>query len=69
VKENSAAVRQIGAAVGQQNAGISQIFGAVTDQNKLMEDTTRRLEATEAAVRVIGDVSKRLVQVVDQFKV
>jgi methyl-accepting chemotaxis protein len=69
VKEHSVAVRQIGAAVGQQNAGISQIFGAVTEQNRLMEETTKRLDRTEGAVKVITDVSRQLVDIVDQFRV
>ena len=69
VKDKSAAVRQIGTVVGQQDAGISQIFSAVSDQTKLMEDTTRRIDATESVVKVIGNVSNRLVQIVDQFKV
>ena len=69
VKENAAAVRQINAAVGQQNAGVAQIFGAVTDQNTMMSDTMTRLEATQKAVHTLNDVSQRLVQVVERFRI
>lgn len=68
VKENSAVVRQINAAVGQQNAGVAQIFSAITDQNRMMEDTMRRLSQTESAVKTIEEVAIRLVKLVDEFK-
>lgn len=69
VKENSSVVRQINAAVGQQNAGVAQIFSAITDQNRMMEETMKRLSQTEAAVRTIEEVAIRLVKLVDEFKV
>jgi methyl-accepting chemotaxis protein len=68
VKENSAVVRQINAAVGQQNAGVAQIFSAITDQNRMMEDTMKRLNQTEQAVKTIEDVAIRLVKLVDEYK-
>ena len=68
VKENSAVVRQINAAVGQQNAGVAQIFSAITDQNRMMEETMKRLSQTEAAVKTIEEVAIRLVRLVDEFK-
>lgn len=68
VKENSAVVRQINAAVGQQNAGVAQIFSAITDQNRMMEETMKRLAQTEAAVKTIEEVAIRLVKLVDEFK-
>ncbi len=68
VKENSAVVRQINAAVGQQNAGVAQIFSAITDQNRMMEDTMKRLAQTESAVKTIEEVAIRLVKLVDEFK-
>jgi methyl-accepting chemotaxis protein len=68
VKENSAVVRQINAAVGQQNAGVAQIFSAITDQNRMMEDTMKRLSQTENAVKTIEEVAIRLVKLVDEFK-
>src|SRR6267142_1709927 len=69
VKDNSAAVRQIAAAVSQQNAGITQIFSAVTDQTKMMDETMRRLETTNAAAGVLKDLSQRVSDVVRGFRV
>jgi methyl-accepting chemotaxis protein len=69
VKENSAAMRQINAAVGQQNAGIAQIFRAVIDQNNMMGDTVKRLESTDQSIKTLSEVSARLVQIVGRFHV
>ncbi len=69
VKENSLAVRQISAAVGQQNAGIAQIFGAVIDQTKMMDDTITRLGATDVSVQALRDACDKLVALVEQFRV
>jgi methyl-accepting chemotaxis protein len=69
VRENSAAVRQIAAAVSQQNAGVTQIFTAVNDLNTLMSDTVKRLEATTKSVDVLNDVSQKVTQVVQSFRV
>ncbi|GAC1575510.1 MAG: hypothetical protein NVS3B20_07200 [Polyangiales bacterium] len=62
-------MRQISAAVGQQNAGISQIFDAVGDQSKMMDDTLRGLGETERWMGSLREVSERLVEIVDQFEV
>jgi methyl-accepting chemotaxis protein len=69
VKENSGAVRQITAAVTQQNAGVSQMFTAVSEMSKMMDDTVKRIEATNQAVTQLKDVSKRVEGIVDRFKV
>lgn len=69
VMENSAAARQISAAVGQQNAGIVQIFTAVTEQGQMMDDTVKQLRSTEEAVGTLRNASKRLVDIVAQFRV
>jgi methyl-accepting chemotaxis protein len=69
VKESSAAARQISAAVGQQNAGIAQIFGAVTNQNEMMDDALKRNEGTEQAILRLSEVSQMLVQIVERFRV
>src|SRR5947207_6280414 len=68
-KDNSSAVRQIAAAVSQQNAGITQIFRAVTDQTRMMHATMRRLESTTQAASVLKDLSQRVSEVVRQFRV
>ncbi len=69
VKDNSSAVRQISAAVGQQNAGITQIFGAVSDQTKMMDENVARLGATESSLQALKDAARRLVLLVDEFRV
>jgi methyl-accepting chemotaxis protein len=69
VKDNSFAVRQISAAVGQQNAGITQIFGAVSDQSKMMDENVTRLGATEESLRALKDAATSLVALVEQFRV
>jgi methyl-accepting chemotaxis protein len=68
VKDNSQAVRQINAAVGQQNEGIAQLFRAVTDQGGLMTDAMQRLEATDDAVKTISQASQSLLHVIEQFR-
>ncbi len=69
VRENSAAVRQIAAAVSQQNAGIAQIFTAITDLNRIMEETVRRLETTNKSVSLLTEVSSRVSDVVQSYRV
>jgi len=68
VKDNSNAVRQINAAVGQQNEGIAHLFRAITTQGDLMTDTMKRLEATDEAVQTISHVSRSLVEIVERFR-
>jgi len=69
VKENVSAVRQIAAAVSQQNAGIGQIFQAVTDQNRMMEETVKHLQVTNAMVDLLKGVSDRVSKVVATYRV
>ena len=69
VKDNAAAVRQIAAAVNQQNAGITQIASAVEELNQHMDATVRRLTATNASVDGLRQVSLRVTDVVDSFRV
>ncbi len=69
VKENSASVRQIATAVDQQNIGINQIFGAVTDQMKMMTEAVKHVETTTDTVKILKDASKRLSEVMGQYKV
>jgi len=62
-------VRQIAAAVSQQDAGISQIFGAVSDQSKLMDDTVKRVEGSKSAVATVMNVGQKMTAVVSRFRV
>ena len=54
-RDNVDSARQIAAAVGQQDAGIQQIFVAVTDQLAMMQQTQERLESTTAATAAVRE--------------
>ncbi|HEY6005423.1 MAG TPA: methyl-accepting chemotaxis protein [Anaeromyxobacter sp.] len=69
VKENFSAARQIAAAVTQQNAGIVQIFAAVNDLSKMMDDSMARLASTNAAAHAVGEVSRRAAGIVKEYVV
>ncbi len=69
VKDNSGAARQIAAAVSQQNAGITQIFTAVTDLSRMMDDAVRRVESTKAAATSLKGVTERVSQVVKSYRI
>ena len=53
----------------QQNAGIAQIFSAVTDQTRMMDETMRRLETTTDAASTLKGLSDRVSEVVGRFRV
>ena len=60
VRDNAGAARQIAVAVNQQNAGISQIFTAVTDLASLMDETMQSLQATTRATSTLREAAGRL---------
>jgi len=68
VKDTSDAVRQITASVSQQNAGISQIFSAVSDLGDGMRDTRTRLDSTGEAVQRLQSVTDRVSQIVTSYR-
>lgn len=68
-QENSAAMRQIVAAVNQQNAGISQIFSAIADLSQIMDSTLKRLESTQQATGTLEAVSSEVSTMAQQFTV
>jgi methyl-accepting chemotaxis protein len=68
MSESSAAVRQIAAAVGQQNAGIVQIFTAVTDQLRMMEETRARLEETGRSAQNLKALSRQVAELVGGYR-
>jgi methyl-accepting chemotaxis protein len=67
VTESAQSARQIAGAVGQQNAGIAQIFTAVTDQNRMMEETVQRLDESRATAQRLKDVTKKVHNLVTRF--
>jgi methyl-accepting chemotaxis protein len=68
-QENSSAMRQIVAAVNQQNAGISQIFSAIADLSQIMDSTLKRLESTQQATGALESVSTEVSEMAQQFTV
>ena len=66
-QENSAAARQIAAAVTQQNAGFSQIFTAIGDLSQIMDSTLKRLESTQEATATLSAVSHEVGTMARQF--
>jgi len=60
---------EIAAAVSQQDAGISQIFGAVSDVNQMMDETISRLEHTGESVDTLRGVSAQVSTVVASFRI
>jgi methyl-accepting chemotaxis protein len=68
IRDNASAVRQIAYAVGQQDLGISQIVGAVSELSRMMEDTERELASTKNAAVMLDDVSGKLNDVVMRYR-
>ena len=69
MKEALLAVRQIAAAVSEQNAGITVIFNAVTEQMDMMDETRRRLDDTTRAADELQQVSKQVFELVERYRV
>jgi methyl-accepting chemotaxis protein len=68
-QDNAAAVRQIAAAVGQQNVGINQITTAVSDLSKMMDETVARIGATGEAATTLQIISEQLSSAVKAYQV
>ena len=68
-RSNAHAVREIAAAVGQQNAGIDHVFIAVRDLSASMTDLVQLIEQSAQSVRELGGVSARIGGIVSQFRV
>ena len=68
-QDNAAAVRQIAAAVGQQNVGINQITTAVSDLSKMMDETVSRIGATGEAATTLQIISDQLGSAVKTYRV
>ena len=68
-RDNARAVREIAAAVGQQNAGIDQVFSAVRDLSSSMSELVQLIEQSAESVREVGSVSARIDGIVNRFRV
>ncbi|OJH42325.1 methyl-accepting chemotaxis protein [Cystobacter ferrugineus] len=69
VNDSSEAVTQITAAVSQQNAGFAQIFNAIADLSRSMDQSLERLESTQEAADMLQKVSHQVSQVARQYHV
>jgi methyl-accepting chemotaxis protein len=68
-RDNARAVREIASAVGQQNAGVDQVFSAVRDLSSSMHDLVQLIEQSAVSVREVGNVSARIGGIVGKFRV
>ena len=69
VQDNASAVRQIAAAVNQQNVGISQIVQAVNELSKMMDETVARIGSTGEAATTLQIISEQLSSAVKSYRV
>jgi methyl-accepting chemotaxis protein len=69
VQDNMNAVRQIASAVGQQNAGIEEIFNAMTDLSAMMHDTMVGLQASQRVTEALREVATQMQQVARSYRV
>ncbi|MFP2924632.1 methyl-accepting chemotaxis protein [Pyxidicoccus sp. 3LG] len=69
IEDNANAAQQIAAAVTQQNAGVAQIFTAVTDLSRMMEETMQGLKGTQRTTEVLRDVAQRMEVVAGTYRV
>jgi methyl-accepting chemotaxis protein len=68
IRDNASAVRQIAHAVSQQDLGIVQIFGAVSELSRMMEHTEHELSTTKNAAVMLDEVSRKLTDVVMRYR-
>ncbi|MFY0573330.1 hypothetical protein ACN28S_02240 [Cystobacter fuscus] len=67
VRDNVNSVRQISAAVTQQNQGIGQIFQAVNDLTKIMDQTMTSLRTSDEAADHMRIVASRVTSFVEEY--
>jgi len=69
VDESAAAAKQIAAAVAQQNAGVTQIFSALVDLNRMMAESVKALGRTSEASKDLKRVANSVSELVSSFRV
>ncbi|WP_257452832.1 methyl-accepting chemotaxis protein [Archangium lipolyticum] len=67
VRDNVSSVRQISAAVTQQNQGIGQIFQAMSDLQKIMDQTMASLQTSDEAATQMRSVVSRVTGFVEKY--
>ncbi|ATB46598.1 methyl-accepting chemotaxis protein [Corallococcus macrosporus] len=60
IQDNASAAQQIATAVSQQNAGVAQIFTAVTDLSRMMEETLQGMKGTQQTTQALREVAQRM---------
>lgn len=68
MESSTDSVRRISAAVGQQSAGVSQLFGAVNDLSAMMTETLGRLDAATSATGALRTVTDRVQNVIQTYQ-
>jgi len=68
MRTNFAAVRQIGSVVTQQDAGVTQMFGAVGDLSKMMDGIVERIDTTNRAVDDLRAATLEVTAIVQRFR-
>ncbi|RKH10136.1 methyl-accepting chemotaxis protein [Corallococcus sp. CA053C] len=69
ITDNASAAQQIAAAVIQQNAGIAQIFTAVTDLARMMDETLEAMQGTQRMTESLRGVAERMETVAGVWRV
>ncbi|WP_338866364.1 methyl-accepting chemotaxis protein [Myxococcus stipitatus] len=69
IQDNANAAQQIAAAVTQQNAGVAQIFTAVTDLSRMMEESIQGLQSAQRITASLRDVAGHMESVAATYRV
>ncbi|NVJ25747.1 MULTISPECIES: methyl-accepting chemotaxis protein [Myxococcus] len=69
IQDNASAAQQIAAAVTQQNAGVAQIFTAVTDLSRMMEESMQGLQSSQRITASLREVAARMETVAATYRV
>ncbi|AGC45387.1 methyl-accepting chemotaxis protein [Myxococcus stipitatus DSM 14675] len=69
IQDNASAAQQIAAAVTQQNAGVAQIFTAVTDLSRMMEESMQGLQSAQRITASLRDVAGHMESVAATYRV
>lgn len=67
VRSNADNMRQISASVAQQSAGITQIFGAVSDLARSMDETVAQVSAADESARLVRQVASDVWDIVERY--
>lgn len=69
VGEDAEAVRAIAEAVAQQNEGVAQIFAALQDQMRMMEESVARVASVDVAAAALKEIAEGVAEMARRFRV